>query len=173
MALGAVVSAGERVAGSAIKAGELGAAVAGPLRALGRSSLFSPLAGALRELEERGRREAAAGVAEAAATLDTVMGRVAQSGAVVGMVNDIIDAVLWPIVDEVLPAVLERLAEDPEPVQALVLGNSSRMIEDFAGAARTRTAHADDAVAALVDRVLRRRPAALGDGRNDAHVVPE
>lgn len=159
VALGAVLAAEEVASAALARAGELGAAVAGPARAIGRSRAFAPLAGVLRTLEDRGRREAAAGAAEASAVVEALTARIAQSDAVLRMVNDIVDVVLWPIVDEVLPAVLERLADDPEPVQALVLGNSTRMIDDLAGAARTRTARADDSVASFVDRLLgRRRP---------------
>jgi hypothetical protein len=75
-------------------------------------------------------------------------------------VSDIVHEVIWPVVDEVIPVVLDRLAEHPEPVRALVVGQTAGVAGDFAAAARAGAERADERVASVVDRLLRRpRPA--------------
>lgn len=109
------------------------------------------------DLDRRGRRELQERVAVAATALDSMADRVATSDSVVHIVNDVVARVLWPIVDEVLPAVIDRLAEDPEPIQALMVSQSAGIVDDVTASVRGRAHHADDRAASLVDRLLRRR----------------
>lgn len=134
------------------------ARVAASVRAASRSPVAAPLVTAIDGFEARGRKVAATTTDRLGGAADAVVSAVGRSDTVLHLVNDVVDRVLWPIVDEVLPAVLDRLAADPEPVQALVVGQSTSIAGDLADVARTGAAHADDRVESMVDRLLRRRP---------------
>lgn len=151
--IGSVFSAEE--AGIAL-AGRVSRALAGPANTLSRTRVASPFVGLFRNLEARGQAEAEAGDAEAARVVNEVIARLSESTVVRGVVFDVVDEVIWPIVDKVLPGVLERLSNDPEPIQALVMNQTTGIAGEFAGVARETAARADDVVASVIDRVLRR-----------------
>jgi hypothetical protein len=126
--------------------------------AVSRTRVAAPVVAALAELEQRGRDAVASGETAVLRVADAAAARAARSEIVVRTVNGIVDQVIWPIVDEVIPVVLDRLAEHPEPVRALVVGQSAGVASDLASAARAGAERADERVASVVDRLLRRRP---------------
>jgi hypothetical protein len=161
-----VVSAARDVASGAlgrtarlVRASPVAAAAAGAVRVIGTSPLGPRLVVIVDGLGDRGRSETAAMVAQARGLVDSVTDSVARSDTAVRVVDEVVERVLWPIIDEVLPAVLERLAADPEQVQALVFSQSAGIIDDVTVAVRARAAHADDRAASFVDHVLRRKKA--------------
>ena len=79
------------------------------------------------------------------------------------LVLRIVEELQWRVVDDVLPVVLERLADDPDSVRSIVQGQSLSMIDDVTTTARSRVVAADDAVDRLMARLLRRSPS--GGGR--------
>ena len=113
-------------------------------------------------LEQRGRAEMAVRLVQAQRYAESTVDTVATSDLVIRMVNDVLGQVLWPLIDEVLPGVLDRLAADPAPVQNLVLGQSATMVDELTTTLRTRSATADDKVAGLIDRILHRTRSAAG-----------
>ena len=151
--IGSLVTAEERAISITSR---VGGAIARPAGVVARSRLAAPIAGVMRELEARGRAEMTVANAESARVFSSVLERAGRSQAVVDMVDTVVDEVIWPIIDKVLPGVLERLQEDPEPIQSLVLNQSTSIAGELAGVARDTAARADDRVASVVDRILRR-----------------
>jgi hypothetical protein len=153
VAIGAVVSAEE--AGISI-ADRVSRALAGPVGAFSRTRVASPLVRFVRNLETRGQQEAAIGDAEAVRIFSGLVERIGDSATVRVVVFNVVDEVIWPIVDKILPGVLERLSNDPEPIQALVMSQTTGIAGEFAGVARETAARADDRISSVIDRVLRR-----------------
>jgi len=88
-------------------------------------------------------------------------GAIASNRNVSRLVHDIASRQVAPLVDEALPIVLGRLAEQPEEVRKVVQGQSRGMMAEARDTARTGARHGDDMVDSMVDRLLRRRtPAA-------------
>lgn len=162
VAIGLASAAGEAVTGVAgrtarlVRRSPMAAVARGTARIVATSRVGPRLGAMVDELSERGRREAEVRLPDARRLLDQVVDTVAVSEPVVRMVNDVVEEVIWPVVDEVLPAVLEKLSADPKPVQALVRGQSTGMIEDVTSAVRARAVQADDRAASVVDRLLHR-----------------
>lgn len=95
--------------------------------------------------------------------------------AVVGLVDELLPVLLPELLEAVLPAALERLADEPEVVRTLVLDQSGGLAGELADTVRSRTVTADDVVERLVRRLTLRKPRArpelpsgltpeLGDG---------
>ena len=91
----------------------------------------------------------------------------------------LIDALLPQLLDQVLPAALDQLNEDPTVVRNLVLDQSGGMATEMANTVRARAVAADDIVDRIGRRLLRRpvpprpqvatgpeAPAALGPGED-------
>ena len=73
------------------------------------------------------------------------------------MVRELAGSQLDPILDEALPRVLDRLAEDPVAVRRIVQDQSVGIMSEAADSARGTTRHADQAVDNLVAKLLHRR----------------
>jgi hypothetical protein len=79
------------------------------------------------------------------------------------MVRELAGSQLDPILDQALPRVLDRLAEDPIAVRRIVQDQSVGIMSEAADSARDTTRYADQAVDNLVAKLLHRRaPAATG-----------
>jgi hypothetical protein len=162
VAVGAVLVAGGRVARLARGAVGASTAVARPAMTLAGALVPGPVRAAAvdgaRRLEGNGRstvRSAAQGTARAA---EAVADRFGDDPLVLRLVHQIVGHVQWQVIDEILPAVLERLATEPEQVRDIVQGQSWGMVEEVTEAARTRAVAGDEVVDRLVARLLRRRP---------------
>jgi hypothetical protein len=156
--LGAI-SAAERQLRSAVP-GAIATAhhIARPVATTAGAVIPSPVRRALlaaaAELDGRGRAEAE-GLADAAGRVGT---RLADEVSRHPLVLRIVEELQWRVVDDVLPVVLERLADDPDSVRSIVQGQSLSMIDDVTTTARSRVVAADDAVDRLIARLLRRAP---------------
>jgi hypothetical protein len=121
----------------------------------------------LRELDAQGRVEAESGAEDASRFASAIADELARNPVVINTVMEIVDQIIWPVVDDVLPKVIERLTNEPEQIRVLVQSQSHGMLEEVARTARSRAADGDEAAARFVSRFLRRRPvpptAALAD----------
>jgi hypothetical protein len=104
---------------------------------------------AVRELDAYGRSVASTGSEGAVEVVEMYAGGVAQDPVFLRIIDQ--------VVMEVLPVVFNRLNAQPEQVRALVWGQSRGAAEDVANAARSRAASGDQAVEALLTKILPRR----------------
>jgi hypothetical protein len=107
------------------------------------------LEAAVRELDAYGRSVASTGSEGAVEVVEMYAGGVAQDPVFLRIVDQVIT--------EVLPVVFNRLNAQPEQVRGLVWGQSRGAAEDVANVARSRAASGDQAVEALLTRILPRR----------------
>jgi hypothetical protein len=159
-AVGAVVLAG-RATGRAVGAAVgLCRAVAGPVGPLARHAVppaaRRTVGSTLERLDREGRRAAATGTDLAGRRAGALARDVARSRAVSRTIDEVVDQVVWPVVDRVLPGLLERLAQEPEPVRAIVQGQSQRLVDDLLLTTRRRAASGDEAADRLLERLFRR-----------------
>ena len=134
LALGALVVLEER-AMSAAKLGLRAANEVGrPLGSLATRLLppvvRQPVDDLARRLEARGRALVATASGEAERVGEELVDAVAQHPLMLRAVTQIVDRVIWDVVDEVLPVVLERIATNPEQVREIVQGQSRGMVEE-------------------------------------------
>jgi len=153
VAVGALVTTGSRLAGLAGTAAGAARAVAEPVTtraiALLPAQVRASVIDAVAELERQGAATARSGTEATARFADAVADRLAREPLLLRFIGD--------MVDFVLPAVLERLADEPDQVRAIIKGQSRGMVEELADSARGRAASGDEVVDRLVDRLLRRR----------------
>lgn len=153
VAVGALVATGSRLSGLAGTAAGAARAVAEPVTtrafALLPAQVRASVIDAVAELERQGAAAATSGTEATARFADAVADRLAREPLVLRFVGD--------MVDTVLPAVLERLADEPDQVRSIIYGQSRGVVEELADSARGRAAAGDELVDRLVDRLLRRR----------------
>jgi hypothetical protein len=170
-ALGAAGVVQDRLAGLARGATGVTYAVVRPVVATAVPLVPAPVrragAGAVRRLDEQGRAMATGAASGATRAAEALADRLVAEPAVMRVVDRFIDQVQWRVIDAVLPAVLERLAAEPEQVRDIVLGQSRGMVEELTDTARARAVAGDQAVDRFLGRLLRRQPAggATPDGR--------
>lgn len=111
-----------------------------------------------RELDQRGRSVVAGGTRELGRLSEEVADGLGRNPNVLRLVEQVVERIQWQVVDTVLPAVLERLAAEPEQVRAIVQGQSRGMVDELTTNVRTRAVTADEAVDRIVARLLRRPP---------------
>jgi hypothetical protein len=153
VAIGALVTTGSRLAGLAGTAAGAARAVAEPVTtrafALLPRSAQASVVSAVAELERQGVAAARSGTEATARFADAVADRLAREPLLLRFIGDVVDGVL--------PAVLERLADEPGQVRAIIYGQSRGMVEELADSARGKAAAGDEVVDRIVDRLLRRR----------------
>lgn len=153
VAVGALVTTGSRLAGLAGTVAGAARAVAEPVVtrafALLPASAQASVGGAVAELERQGVAAARSGTEATARLADAVAERLARDPQLLRFIGDVVDGVL--------PAVLERLADEPDQVRAIIYGQSRGMVEELADSARGKAAEGDEVVDRLVARLLRRR----------------
>ena len=171
VALGAACVAEDRLLGASRallrRTRVLGRPVEIAARSLVPGALRRGLLQAVRDLDAYGRSAAESGSKEVTEIAGTLADDVVNEPAVVGLIEQVVDRLQWRVVDDVLPVVLDRLKAEPEPVREIVRGQGVGAAEEVANAARARAANGDEAVDALVGRLLHRRSArhaALRDG---------
>jgi hypothetical protein len=103
----------------------------------------------VRELDAYGRSVASTSSEGAVQVVEMYAGGLAQDPVFLRIVDQVIT--------EVLPVVFNRLNAQPEQVRGLVWGQSRGAAEDVANVARSRAASGDQAVEALLTRILPRR----------------
>lgn len=74
------------------------------------------------------------------------------------LVREIAGAQLEPLIDEALPIVLGKLADDPSAVRRIVQDQSAGIMSEATDSARNTARHGDEAVDTLVNRILHRTP---------------
>jgi hypothetical protein len=153
VAIGALITTGSRLAGLAGTAAGAARAAAEPAAtrafALLPRSAQAAVVGAVAELERQGVAAARSGTEATVRFADAVADRLAREPLLLRFIGDVIDGVL--------PAVLERLADEPDQVRAIIYGQSRGMVEELADSARGKAAEGDEVVDRLVARLLRRR----------------
>jgi hypothetical protein len=158
---GAVFAAADRVSRTTRAIERWTAQVTQPASRLGRrvipSSVRSEADATLKRLDHAGREALDRRTHELRDLLGTAADTVADDPILVEVVERIVGHVQWQIVDELLPAILDRLTEEPAQVQALVRGQSQSVIDELAAQTRTRAAHGDQVVDRIVARTLGRR----------------
>ena len=102
---------------------------------------------------ERGRAHIAA-----RSFLDAATSAIAANPDVGRLVREIAGTQLEPLIDQALPIVLDRLADDPVAVRRIVQDQSSGIMSEAADSARHTARHGDEAVDTLVNRLLHRSP---------------
>ena len=161
VAVGALITTGSRLAGLAGTAAGAARAVGEPVAtrafALLPGSVQDSVVGAVAELERQGVAAARSGTEATARFAGAVADRLARDPLLLRFVGDIVEHIQYRVVDAVLPAVLERLTDEPDQVRAIVYGQSRGMVEELADSARGKAAAGDEVVDRLVDRLLRRR----------------
>jgi hypothetical protein len=161
IALGAARTAADVGVGLASAGGRLMGVATGPLRAalrpLAPSSVDRRIVAALVELDRYGRQTASAASRQATDIVATLAEEITRDPAVLQVIEEVVEHIRWSVVDAVLPAVLERLTADPDPVRALVRGQSRGAAEEITNTARARAEQGDQAVEAFLGRLLHRR----------------
>jgi hypothetical protein len=104
------------------------------------------------DLNARGRHEDQISREEAADAMGTVVEEVTGGDWLVEVINEVIGEVINPIIDTVLPIVINRLNEDPEPIQVLVRDQSLGMAGEITDGVRASAINADS----TIERVARR-----------------
>jgi hypothetical protein len=129
----------------------------------------------LRQLAREGRDGVAARGQEARAVVSTVGTVVVQDALVSDIVKQLIDRIGPDLVAELLPSILDQLADESAKVQNIVRGQSRGMVEEIARDARSRAAAGDVVVDRFVARVLHRRTngTGRGSGASSADLMPK
>jgi len=83
------------------------------------------------------------------------------------LVREIASAQLEPLIDQALPIVLGKLADDPSAVRQIVQEQSAGIMSEATDSARNTARHGDDAVDTLVNRILHRTPHAEAPAQPD------
>jgi hypothetical protein len=117
---------------------------------------------AVRQLDEQGRAAATSSAAGAVRVAETLADRLGRDPTLLQFVDRVVDHVQWRVIDAVLPAVLERLAAEPDQLREIVQGQSRGLADELTQAARSRAVAGDEAVDRLLARVFRRRTATDG-----------
>ena len=160
VAAGALATGGRRFARLAGSAAGVTRAVIEPVAAAAFSLVPGRVRGAVLDtaasLEQEGRATVMSGAEATAQLAEALADRLARDPLLLRFVGDIIEHLQWRVVDAVLPAVLDRLAAEPDQVRDIVYGQSRGMAVELADTARARAAAGDEAVDRLVARLLRR-----------------
>jgi hypothetical protein len=160
VAAGALVAGGRRFARLAGTAAGATQAVARPVTAVASSLVPAPLRHAVLDtaagLEQQGRSAARSGAEATAQLAAAVCDRLARDPLLVRFVGDLVEQMQGRAIDTFLPAVLERLASEPDQVREIIAGQSLGMAEELRGTARARAVAGDEAVDRLMARLLRR-----------------
>ena len=98
---------------------------------------------------------------------------VAAEPGVQGMVQDLAESQLDPLVERALPLVLDRLNDNPEAVRRIVQDQSAGIMTEATQSARHTARHADDVVDSLAHRFFRRNSRVGGDPEPDLAADPE
>jgi hypothetical protein len=122
---------------------------------------------AVRQLDEQGRAAATSSAAGAVRVAESIADRLGREPALLHFVDRVVGHLQWRVVDAVLPAVLERLAAEPDRLREIVQGQSRGMTDELTQAARSRAVAGDEAVDRLLARVFRRRTATDGASASD------
>ncbi|HEV2637949.1 MAG TPA: hypothetical protein VGX23_22555 [Actinocrinis sp.] len=111
---------------------------------------------ATQTLAEVGSLERARATAGVHALIEAVGTAVAADPGVQGMVRDLADSQLDPLLERALPIVLDRLGENPEAVRRIVQDQSAGIMTEATESARLTARHADDIVDSLTHRLFHR-----------------
>jgi hypothetical protein len=103
----------------------------------------------LDRLEERGRTELDEGASEGGALLGASIDRLVSDP---DLMAALVNQVIGPLLDALLPAVIDSLSHDPTKIQELVKGQSTSIAGQLADSMRSRTLSADD----LAEDVVRK-----------------
>ena len=121
-------------------------------------SRFGPLlAAVVADLNARGERVTTARVLQLEDALETVAAALVRSERMARVMHEATGRLVLPMLNEAVPALLDRLAVDPEPLQAVLRVQSTGVVNDLTAAVRDRSATADERAASVVERVRRRR----------------
>lgn len=163
VALGAACVAEDRLVDASRALFQAAQVLGRPVEAAARSLLPGAVkqrvGRAVCELDAYGRSAVSTGSRKAVGIAESLADEVVNDPAVVGIIEQVVDRLQWRVVDDVLPVVLDRLRAEPEPVREIVRGQSRGAAGEVANAARARAAGGDEAVDALVSRLLHRRSA--------------
>lgn len=123
-------------------------------------ALRREIAARLEALDRYGRTVTATGSGEAVEVVEGIAGEVVADPFFAQMIEQIV----WRVVDRVLPVVLDRLAAEPDQIRALVHSQSMTIAEELVQEVQTRAADGDAVVDRFFDRLLHRRQRADGNG---------
>src|SRR3954447_1823229 len=126
----------------------------------------------VRQLAREGRAGVAVRGQEARAVVTSVGTIVVQDALVADVVKQLIDRIGPDLIAELLPSILDQLADESTKVQNIVRGQSRGMVEEIARDARSRAAVGDDVVDRFVARLLHRNPNGSGRG-SGADLMPK
>jgi hypothetical protein len=154
--IGALCAAEERLADTARAGAATARAVGGTVVNVSAPLVPAPIkrvvADSARQLERQGRAAVGTGSAEVARVAEALAGGAAGHSGVVHVIDEVVER----LIDTLLPAILDRLAAEPEQIRVIIQGQSRGMIEEVANTARSRAADGDVAVDRAVSRLLRR-----------------
>ncbi len=114
----------------------------------------------LEQLTARGGAEEVLSRQEAGAAVNLLVEQGTGGPWLVETMNDVVGRVLGPLLDNVLPLVVERLRENPEPIKELVRDQSVTIAGEVAETVRSGAATADSSLERIARRLTFRRPRA-------------
>lgn len=127
-------------------------------RAITPSPLLRRLERGIELLAERGRAEDDLSREEAADAINQLVEQASGGPWMLETANEVVGRILGPLLDNVLPMVVERLRENPEPIKELVRDQSVTLAGEVAGAVRSGAVAADSSLERVARRIAFRRP---------------
>jgi hypothetical protein len=129
------------------------------LAALGAPALMSLSRQALRTLAQIGALQRTDAQLRLRSAVRSAFLGIAADRDVAWLVRNLATAQLEPLIDDAMPIVFEKLAEQPEALHGIVQSQSRGIAAEAGDTTRHGARRADFAVDSLVDRLLRRRAA--------------
>lgn len=129
-------------------------------RAVAPGSLRRRVAAGLEGLADRGRTEESLSREESADAVNQLVEQGTGGPWLVETMNVAVGRLLGPMLDNVLPLVVERLRENPEPIKELVRDQSVTMAGEVATTVRSGASAADSSLERIARRLTLRRPRA-------------
>jgi hypothetical protein len=123
-----------------------------------------PVGSTVVALAARGRDATASAFINGRAMAEDIAREFTRQPEFIGLVNNIVDAVLPGAIDRALPVVMEKLAAEPESVRALVFSQSTGVAGEVVATVRSGVRTGDAAVDRSI-RLWRRRREAPEVGR--------
>ena len=172
LVVGTILAAEEQAVGAIQGAARIGRAAGGAadrtFRFVAPHGVIDGIDQRIAELRRNGRESVPESREQAKKALSDVTDDIVDSQFLVGVIEEAVGRVIDPVMDLVMPIVIERLNENPEPIQQLVASQSIGMASEMTDTMRSGALTFDSAVENIARRLtLRRRRTELGGPPHD------